>query len=170
MASEQRAADADRDGRDGQHDFDFIFGSWKVHNRKLRNPLTGSTDWYEFEATSVARPVWGGKANLDEFEASDTPAGPIQGMTLRLYNPQSRLWSIHWSNSDRGVLDVPMLGWFTDGVGEFYDQELLRGRPIFSRFLWTTDGPDACRWEQAFSGDGGRTWEVNWVMEFTRVG
>jgi hypothetical protein len=153
--------------RDGQTDFDFLMGAWKVHNRRLRNPLTGSTSWYEFDGTSVARPLWGGKANIDEYDA-EGPSGRIQGLTLRLYDPTSRQWTLHWSNSARGVLDKPMTGEFKDGRGEFFDQEVFEGRTIFVRYVWSDITPTSCRWEQAFSPDGGRTWETNWVMEFTR--
>jgi hypothetical protein len=165
MALEQHAADT---GRDGQKDFDFLIGQWKVHNRRLQNPLTESTTWYEFEATSVARHIWGGRANMEEFEA-DGPTGRIQGMAVRLYNAQSRQWSIYWGNSAKGVLDTPMIGEFKNGRGEFYDQEMFEGRSIFVRFIWSEMTPTSCRWEQAFSPDGGKTWETNWVMQFTRT-
>ena len=152
----------------GQGDFDFLMGSWKVHNRRLRERLKGCTDWDEFEATVNARPLWGGKANIDEFQG-EGPAGPIQGMALRLYNPRSHQWSIHWANSENGTLDTPMIGSFKDGGGEFYDQELFEGRAIYVRFLWSDITPSSCRWEQAFSEDGGKTWEMNWIMDFRRA-
>lgn len=154
--------------RDGQADFDFIIGSWNVHNRRLRQPLTGSDSWYEFEATSVARKVWGGLANMDEFDGK-APSGRIRGMTLRLYDPKARQWSLYWSNAANGTLDTPMVGEFKDGRGEFYDQETFQGRSIYVRFIWSGITPSSCRWEQAFSADGGRTWETNWIMEFTRA-
>jgi hypothetical protein len=153
---------------DPQTDFDFIFGSWKVHNRRLLSPLTGSTTWVEFDGTSVARPVWGGRANMDEFEA-ESPSGHIQGMSLRLYNPATRQWSIYWANSARGTLDVPVIGGFENGRGEFYDQELFEGRAIYVRYVWSDITERSARWEQAFSPDGGKTWETNWIMDFTRA-
>ena len=153
--------------RDGQSDFDFVFGRWKIHNRRLQKPLSGSTTWYEFEGASVARPIWGGKAHVDEYEA-ESPSGRIQGMTVRLYDPQSKQWTIYWANAAKGAFDVPMVGAFRDGVGAFYDQETYEGRAVYVRFLWTVQGKDACRWEQAFSADGGTTWETNWIMEMTR--
>jgi hypothetical protein len=153
---------------DGQTDFDFLIGSWKVHNRRLRERLKGSRDWDEFESTNVARHLWGGKANVDEYEGIG-PAGPIQGLTLRLYDPNSRQWRIHWASSNVGALDNPMIGEFRDGRGEFYDQEFFEGRSIYVRFIWSDITPTSCRWEQAFSADGGKTWEVNWIMEMTRV-
>lgn len=151
------------------HDFDFLFGSWKVRNRRLREALAGSNDWVEYDATCVARPIWGGAANTDEYVALDTPWGEIHGLTLRLFNEESGQWSIYWGNRSSGKLDVPMIGAWKDGVGEFYDQELFRGRAIFVRFLWTNEAPDRARWEQSFSDDGGRSWETNWIMQFDRV-
>jgi hypothetical protein len=105
---------------------------------------------------------------MDEYEARDTPVGPIQGLSLRLYDPESRQWSIYWANRAKGKLDPPMTGSFREGRGEFYDPEEFEGRSIFVRFLWSS-ATDACRWEQAFSADGGRTWETNWIMDFTRI-
>jgi hypothetical protein len=164
------AADTRPEPRDGQHDFDFFIGTWKQHNRRLKDPLTGSTTWYEFESRSVARKLWGGKANMDEFEA-DTPNGHIQGLTLRLYDPKAHQWSIYWANSaTSGPMGVPTVGAFdASGRGEFFDQEFLLGRTILVRYLWTRTGTDACRWEQAFSTDGGKSWETNWVTDSVRV-
>ncbi|MGN6184866.1 MAG: DUF1579 domain-containing protein, partial [Thermoanaerobaculia bacterium] len=98
----------------------------------------------------------------------ESPFGPIHGMTLRLFDEQSQQWAIYWANRKTGRLDVPMYGAWKNGVGEFYDQELFRGRAIYVRFLWTTESRDKARWEQSFSADGGKTWETNWIMEFTR--
>ncbi len=154
--------------RDGQQDFDFWIGSWKIHNRRLRERLKGSTAWDEFEGTVVVRPIWGGRANIDEYEA-DGPAGHIQGMSLRLYDPKARQWSIYWANHANGTLDKPMIGSFQNGRGEFFDQEVFEGRSIFVRFLWSDLTPTSCRWAQAFSADGGQTWETNWTMDMTRV-
>jgi hypothetical protein len=154
--------------RDGQHDFDFWFGAWKIHNRRLLRPLTGSSTWIEFEGTVVARPVWGGRANMDEFEA-DSPTGHIEGMTVRTYNPKTHQWSIYWANQANGVFSLPAtVGKFKDGRGEFYDQEEFNGLNIFVRYTWISASHDSARWEQAFSADGGKTWETNWTMDFTR--
>ena len=151
------------------HDFDFLFGNWKVHNRRLKERLAGSEEWVEFESTCVARPVWGGAANMDEYVALDTPLGEIHGMTLRLYNESAKQWSIYWANRNVGRLDPPMTGAWANGRGEFYDQELFHDRMIYVRFIWTNDTSDTARWEQAFSDDGGKTWETNWIMDFRRV-
>jgi hypothetical protein len=153
---------------DPRTDFDFIIGSWKVHNRRLKQRLKGSDSWEEFEGRVVARKIWGGAANVDEYDA-ESPSGRIRGMTVRLYNPQSQQWSLYWGNHANGVLDTPMIGGFKDGRGEFYDQEMFEGRSIYVRFIWSNITANTARWEQAFSPDGGKTWETNWIMEFTRI-
>jgi hypothetical protein len=154
--------------RDGQHDFDFWFGTWKAHNRRLLHPLSGLNDWVEFDARVVARPIWDGRANADEFEA-DSPSGHIEGMTVRTYNPKSHQWSIYWANQRNGVFSLPAtVGEFKNGRGEFYDQEDFNGKNIFVRYLWIANSKDSPRWEQAFSCDGGKTWETNWIATFTR--
>jgi hypothetical protein len=153
--------------RDGSHDFDFLHGRWRVHNRKLGHRLAGSNDWYEFEGRADERALWGGAANIEEYEA-ELPSGPVRGLALRLYDPRARQWSIHWASGDIGKLDRPMIGDFETGRGLFYGADSVDGREVLSRFIWTPIGPDACRWEQAFSADGGESWETNWVMDFTR--
>jgi hypothetical protein len=154
--------------RDGQHDFDFEIGSWKTHVRRLVHPLTGSATWVEYEGITVVRKIWNGRANLVELEA-DGPAGHFEGMNLRLYNPQSHQWSLNFANSNSGTLSQPTIGEFKNGRGEFYDQETLNGRAILVRFVISDITPDSCRFEQAFSDDGGKTWEVNWIATDTRV-
>jgi hypothetical protein len=154
--------------RDGQHDFDFEIGTWKTHLRRLVHPLTGSTAWVEYEGTTVVRKVWDGRANLVELEA-DGPAGHIEALSLRLYNPQSHQWSLNFANSNGGTMSLPTIGEFKNGRGEFFDQETLNGRAIYVRFVISDITPDSCRFEQAFSDDGGKTWEVNWIAVDTRV-
>jgi hypothetical protein len=154
--------------RDGQHDFDFEIGTWKTHLRRLVHPLTGSNTWVEYEGTTVVRKVWNGRANLVELEA-DGPAGHFEGLNLRLYNPQSHQWSLNFANSNGGSLSQPTIGEFKNGRGEFFDQETLNGRAIFVRFVISEITPNSCRFEQAFSDDGGKTWEVNWIATDTRV-
>jgi hypothetical protein len=154
--------------RDGQHDFDFEMGTWKTHLKRLLHPLTGSTTWVEYEGISVVRKVWNGRANLLELEA-DGPTGHFEGLSLRLYNPQSHQWSLNFANSNSGIMAQPTIGEFRNGRGEFFDQETLNGRAILVRFVISGITPDSCRFEQAFSDDGGRTWEVNWIATDTRV-
>jgi hypothetical protein len=154
--------------RDGQHDFDFELGAWKIHLKRLVHPLTGSTTWTEFDGTSVTRKVWDGRAEIEEFE-TDGAAGHIEGLTLRLYNTQSHQWRLYWANSKNGVLEQPMIGEFKNGRGEFLDQEPFNGRTILVRFVWSEITPNSAHFEQSFSDDGGKTWEVNWITDQTRV-
>jgi len=154
--------------RDGQHDFDFEIGTWKTHLKRLQRPLTGSTARVEYDGTTVVRKIWNGRANLVELVA-DGPAGHFEGLNLRLYNPQSRQWSLNFASSGGGTMSQPTIGEFKNGRGEFFDQETLNGRAIFVRFVISDITPNSCRFEQAFSDDGGKTWEVNWIATDTRV-
>ena len=150
-------------------DFDFWFGSWDVHNRWLTRRLAGSDRWEEFAATVVARPLDGVLGNEDEFRTEH--AGGFVGMSFRFFDPERRRWSIYWADSRRpGELDPPVFGTFADGVGVFQGEDVHRGRPILVRFTWTGISTPTPRWEQAFSDDGGTSWETNWVMDFTRTG
>lgn len=154
--------------RDGQNDFDFAIGSWRTHLSRLQHPLTGSTTWLEYEGTSVIRKVWDGRANLVELEV-DGPTGHVQGLSLRLYNPRSGQWSLNFANSAAGTLSVPTVGEFRNGRGEFYDYEEFNGRMVWVRNVICNITPHAYRFEQAFSIDGGRSWELNWIAIDTRV-
>ncbi len=154
--------------RDGQHDFDFEIGTWKTHLERLLHPLTGSTQWVEYEGTTVVSKVWDGAANLVVLVA-DGPAGHFEGLSLRLYNPQSRQWSLNFASRVGGTMTLPTIGEFKNGRGEFFAQETLDGRAIFVRFVISDITADSCRFEQAFSDDGGKTWEVNWIATDTRV-
>jgi hypothetical protein len=154
--------------RDGQHDFDFEIGTWKTTVKRLVKPLSGSTTWVEMNGTTVVRKVLNGRANLVELIA-DSPSGHFEGLSLRLYHPQAHQWTLNFANASDGILAQPTVGQFKNGRGEFYDQELLDGRAIFVRFLITPIDADTIRFEQAFSDDGGKTWEVNWIATDTRV-
>ena len=150
-------------------DFDFLFGSWSIHNRRLRKRLAGSDVWDEFEATSVARPLLDGMGNEDEFR-TDFYGGFI-GMSFRFFDPRTKLWSIYWADTRRcGVLDPPVFGSFAGDIGIFDGADSFEGRPIRVRFTWYGVKTPTPRWEQAFSDDDGETWETNWVMEFTPAG
>jgi hypothetical protein len=156
---------------DGQHDFDYLLGSWKIHLKKRLHPLTGSNEWIEFDGTVVCRNVWNGLAEVEEFIV-DSPEKNIfiKGLAIRLYNPQTHQWRIYWANSKNGAFDpAPQVGQFTDGRGEFYGQDTLDGRSIYVRFVWTNTTSSAPHFEQSFSADGGKTWEVNWITEQTRT-
>jgi hypothetical protein len=154
--------------REGQHDFDFEIGAWKTQLKRLVHPLTGSSTWVEYDGTSIVRKVWNGGANLVELDV-EGPAGRIEGLSLRLYNHHARQWSLNFSNRKGGTLSPPVIGAFKDGRGEFYGQDTLDGRAILVRFVISDISPTFCRFEQAFSDDGGRTWEVNWIAEDTRM-
>jgi hypothetical protein len=155
--------------RDGQRDFDFELGSWKIHLKRLVNPLSGSTKWIEFDGTSVTRKVWDGRAQLEEFETDGT-AGHIEGMTLRLYNPKSRQWSLYWANSKDGSMGgPPNVGEFRDGVGNFYCMDSYNGKMVLVRYEWSKITPTTAHFEQSYSEDGGKTWEANWITDQTRV-
>lgn len=154
--------------RDGQHDFDFEIGTWKTHLSRRLHPLTGSNQWVDYDGTTIVRKVWDGRANLVELVA-DGPAGHFEGLSLRLYNPQSHQWSLNFASSAGGTLTTPTIGEFRNSRGEFYDQETLGDRAIFVRFVITPVDANTIRFEQAFSADGGQTWEVNWIATDTRV-
>jgi hypothetical protein len=154
--------------RDGQRDFDFDIGTWKTHLKRLIHPLTGSTTWTEYAGTTVVRKVWDGRANLAELEA-DGSTGHLEVLSLRLYNPQSHQWSLNSANVNGGTMSVPTVGEFKNGRGEFYDWEEINGRMVLVRNVWQDISANSCTFEQSFSEDGGKTWEVNWIAIDTRV-
>ena len=147
-------------------DFDFLYGEWTVHNRRLRELFAGSDDWYEFEATSWAQPLLGGIGNVDEM---DCPSEGFSGATIRVQDQSTGQWSIYWADSKTGRLFPPVVGTFENGRGDFYGDDTHNGAPIRAHFTWSDMTPDSARWQQEFSADGGATWELNWVMEFTRA-
>jgi hypothetical protein len=157
--------------RDGQHDFDFLVGSWRIHLRRLVHPLSGSSEWVELDGTKVCRTVLDGRAEVEEFTV-DNPEKhmQIQGMALRFYNPASHQWSIWWANAKDGAMyPPPVVGEFKDGRGEFYDQEVYNGRTVLTRFVWTGTTTESPHFEQSMSTDGGKTWELWWITDQTRV-
>jgi hypothetical protein len=154
---------------DGQRDFDWEIGAWRTSVQVLADPLSASADeWLHFEGTSTVRPLLDGRANVVEFEVAG-PTGRIDALNLRLYEPQARRWSLTFVNIRDGLLTPPVYGGFHDGVGEFYGDDHLGGRPIKVRFLIVRQGPNTARFEQAFSDDGGHTWETNWVAVDHRI-
>src|SRR5271170_2951519 len=154
--------------RDGQHDFDPLLGSWKYHLKRRLHPLTGSTTWVEFDGTGACFRVWDGGSQLDTIEV-DGPTGHIEGLTLRVYNPQSHQWRLYWANRKIGILDPPQVGEFNNGRGEFFAQDTINGKTILIRFVWTNLTKNSPHFEQSFSDDGGKTWEVNWITDQTPV-
>ena len=152
---------------DGHADFDFEFGRWRTEVKRLRKPLSGSTEWVAYEGTSVVHGFLDGRANLVELSIAG-PAGRIEGVSLRLYHPDTQQWSIHYASATDGELTAPLFGRFEDGVGAFTGDDSFGGRPVRVRFVITRPAPDTARFEQAFSADGGRSWEVNWIATDTR--
>jgi hypothetical protein len=157
---------------DGQHGFDWDLGTWKIHMSRLSHPLTGSATWTEMNGVTVNSKVWDGRANLAEVEA-DGAGGHLELLALRLYNPATQEWNVNFATSGVGILNTPtsqpIIGEFKNGRGEFYDQEPYNGRSILVRFRIGPISPDSAQSEQAFSDDGGKTWEVNWINKYTRM-
>ncbi len=156
---------------DGRNDFDFLFGRWRLANRKLTDLFEEDSGWVEFEATSEADPIVCGLGNCDTFVVQDFPGrGYFEGFTLRLFEPETGLWRIWWTSSiSGGRLDEPVVGRFVNGHGRFECDDVVFGRAVRVRFDWTPKPPDAWHWEQSFSVDDGETWLTNWMNDGTRV-
>ncbi|MDR6287922.1 MULTISPECIES: hypothetical protein [Inquilinus] len=156
---------------DGQHDFDFEIGTWKTEMKVLAEPLSETPDqWLAFNGTSTVRKVWDGRANLLELEADSAAGHHIEGLSLRVYNPKARQWSVHFSNARVGTLTPPVYGRVTNGHGLFQGQDFLDdGRAVLVRFEILPQAPDVYRFVQSFSADGGKTWEENWIATDTRI-
>ena len=154
---------------DGTHDFDFEKGAWTTKVRVLRNPLSGAApDWADYQGTSTIRPLMDGRANVVELSVAGT-RGKIEGMAVRLYNPQAGQWSLNYASMGNGLLTAPVFGGFDGkGRGAFYGHDMLDGRAILVRFIITQISPDEAHFEQAYSPDGGASWEVNWLAVDTR--
>jgi hypothetical protein len=162
-ADSPRATSAERDG---QHDFDFIFGRWKVH---LKRKVAGTDRWTESDGYGIYRKIWGGRANLNEF-FSESPNEHVEGLTLRTYNPVTHLWSLYWANSRDGILSSAQVGKFDHGQGEFYAQDNTDGKGTLVRYVWSQITPTSAHFEQAFSEDGGKSWDTNWISDMARLG
>ncbi len=167
--TEANSKDSQRSAvQSGQHDFDFELGTWTIHLKRRLHPLTGSNTWVEFDGLSSTQKVWDGRSQIEQFETTGS-AGHIEGLTLRLFNPETRQWSLYWANAKDGIVVPAQVGQFKDGIGEFYAQDTLNGKLIFVRFVWSKTNTDTPHFEQAFSDDGGKTWEVNWITDQTRI-
>ncbi len=153
---------------DGRHDFDFFAGRWKVAHRRLRRRLVGDTVWEEFAGTCETRQLLGGLGNVDD-NVLELPAGTYRAATLRLFNPGKRLWSIWWVDARNPALEPPVHGRFENGIGTFFGDDSIDGRPIRVRFSWSGITPRSACWDQAFSADGGQSFEPNWTMSFDRL-
>jgi hypothetical protein len=149
-------------------DFDFYIGKWKVHNRKLKSRLNNCTEWIEFEAVDDCYHILNGFGNINQYSTAFDDK-PFEGMTLRLFNPKTKLWSIYWADSNVVVLDVPQIGSFDGNTGTFYAKDIFEGKEIIVQFHWDKTNPDIPVWSQAFSADNGNTWEWNWYMTMYRL-
>jgi hypothetical protein len=154
----------------GLHDFDFLFGHWQVHHRKLKQRLANDHEWVEFEGTLFSQPLMDGYANIDD-DVFEVPGGTYRGVAPRSFDAKSRQWSIWWMDGrfPAAPMDPPVKGGFHNGIGTFYADDTDHGKPIRIRFIWSQITPASCHWEQAFSPDGGKTWETNWVQDLKRV-
>ena len=155
---------------DGQRDFDFLVGAWKIHLKRLVQPNNGSKEWLELDGTVICRQVFDGRAEIEEFNVeSHDKKMHIQGLAMRFYNPVSHQWSIWWANAKDGAMFPPaVVGEFKNGRGEFYDQEVVNGRVVFTRFVWTATTTNSPHFEQSISTDGGNSWELWWVTDQTK--
>ena len=151
-----------------QHDFDFFAGKWKLRNRRLRSRLVGCTDWDEFDSTQEMYQILGGIGNIDNFLAT-FDGQPFEGMTVRLFNPNTRLWSIYWADSAEGRMQPPVVGSFVDRIGHFFTKDTHNERQVITVFRWDARDPHAPVWSQAMTPDNGQTWEWNWFMYMTRM-
>ncbi|HEX7251706.1 MAG TPA: hypothetical protein VF376_02410 [Thermoanaerobaculia bacterium] len=161
-------AEGQNQERDGSHDFDPLFGKWKFHLRRRLNPLTGSNKWIDLEGTGECHKIFESGANIDQviLEGGGTH---IEGLTLRTYNPQTHEWNLYWANRKIGHIDVPQIGKFKDGHGEFYGLDTINNQTLIVKFDWSRLNTDSPHFEQSFSPDGGKTWEVNWITDQVRV-
>jgi hypothetical protein len=158
--------------KDGRHDFDFFFGRWRQANRKRVRPLVREdAEWVEFESYSEAGPILGGLGNFDTYDAPEFPGRPgFKGSSLRLFDPETGIWRIWWASTiGKGLLDTPVSGRFRDGIGVFECDDVLEGIAIKVRYTWKDIAADSATWEQAFSFDGGATWDTNWIVRHTRI-
>ena len=173
-SSSPSSADRSHSTTDPLRDFDFYMGHWRIENKRLVKRLAASTEWETFEATAHARALPGGIGNYDDFIAEKWRPGFV-GMSFRVFSPISKKWSIYWLDNKTGGLDpagrltVPVVGEFKDGVGVFTGDDEFEGKPIIVRYIWSNITASSARWEQAFSADGGKSWEINWVMNQTRT-
>ena len=150
-----------------KNDFDFLVGGWKIRNRKLKEPLSGRDEWDEFDATQNLRQILLGAGNFDIF-STKFDGMPFEGFTLRLFDPQSRLWTIYWADSKAVKLDGGKVGSFDGDIGEFFARDIFAGKNIIVKFLWDKRNPEAPVWSAAYSADEGQTWEWNWYAYFAR--
>jgi hypothetical protein len=150
-------------------DFDFLTGNWTMENKKLKSRLTNNAEWMEFISTSEnLGTILNGIGNMDFYRAT-FDGKPFEGLTVRLFNPQTKLWSLYWVASDVGVMDPPVVGSFEGNVGLFYCKDVYKGTPVLVVFRWDKTDPENPVWSQAFSADNGKSWEWNYSNVSHRV-
>jgi hypothetical protein len=152
----------------GQADFDTHFGNWETTLKRLKNPLSGSTTWVEYKGTTIVKSVCNGRANLVELDVKGE-AGHIEGMSLRLYNPETKQWSLNFASLRDGTMTIPTIGEFKNGIGEFFNEDTFNGKKILVRFVISKTSKNSIHFEQAFSEDNGKNWEINWIADDTRI-
>jgi hypothetical protein len=162
-------AAAQTDSTSGQKDFDFEIGTWKTKLKLLKNPLSGAAAvWVDYEGTSIVKKVCDGKANLVELDVKG-PSRRIEGVSLRLYNPETKQWTLNFANMRDGSLAIPATGSFKNNRGEFFNEDSFKDKKILVRFVISDITANSCHFEQAYSTDNGKTWEVNWIADDTRI-
>ena len=153
---------------EGQADFDAHFGKWETKLKRLKNPLSGSTTWIEYKGTTLVKSIFNGRANLVELDVKGE-AGHIEGMSLRLYNPETKQWSLNFASLRDGTMTIPTIGEFKNGTGEFFNEDTFNGKKILVRFVITQTSKNSIHFEQAFSEDNGKNWEINWIADDIRI-
>lgn len=152
-----------------QSDFDFLQGKWKVQNRKLKVRLNNSNEWEEFESELHMRKALNGMGNVENYFAS-FDGKPFEGLAVRLFNPETRLWTIYWMDTNGMRMDQhPVTGSFEKGIGKFYAHDTFDGKEILVIYQWDATNLNQPIWSQAFSVDEGKTWEWNWEMKLTKI-
>lgn len=164
-AAQERAASPPASGASG---FDFLIGDWRVENRKLKKRLTRSNDWFEFSGRFTVRPILDGAGNMDDLVLDD-PNGRQSGSSIRLFDRATKTWSIYWIDASSPTIEPPAVGAVVDGVATLFGEERFEGRIVGLRYVYRNLSPQNASWEQAYSDDGGKSWEINWVMNFTRI-
>ena len=166
--SKAPANSTDKKVFNGQHDFDFEIGTWRTKLQLLKSPLSNSTTWLHYEGTTTVTKVFDGRANLVELSVAG-PAGKIEGLSLRLFDPKNDVWILNFANMRDGQLAIPAVGSFKNGRGEFFNEDTYDGKKILVRFVISDITANSCHFEQSFSADNGATWEVNWIVDDTRI-
>lgn len=151
------------------NDFDFLQGTWNVQNRKLKTRLANCNEWDEFPSVLKMQKVLTGLGNVENYYATFNDQS-FEGMAIRLFDTNTKLWKIYWVDSSNCNMDEnPVIGSFENGLGKFYANDIFNGTPIVVLYQWDATNPEKPIWSQAFSQDEGATWEWNWEMFFSKA-